>query len=576
MAHSFQQNGQWQEAMTLYQQVLGIDPHHANSLHMLGVIAAQQGNHQQAVDLIEQAAKLAPGNAALYNNLGSAHQGLKQHAAALACFDQAISIDPNLPEAHCNRAAALKNLKQFTAALNSINQAISLATNYAEAYNVRGTILEALQQLPEALTDFEHAISLNPQHAKAHWNKAKIECVLKNFSAALSSCEQAIAIDPAFAEAYSSRGVILHTLNQPEAAITSCRKAILLKPDDALLHYNLGVIEQAYSHWQAAIESYDRATAIDPDHVGATWNKALIFLVTGDWGTGWPLHEWRWKRQDIIVKSRNFSQPLWLGGSSLEGKTILLHREQGLGDALQFCRYAPLVKKLGARVILEVPRSLMALLSTLEGVDEIVEQWKPLPHFDVHCPLMSLPLAFKTTPQNVPFSAGYLHSDPARVAQWKNRLGSTQRRRIGIAWSGNPNQLDDAIRSLELAQLLPYLPDNANYFVLQKDIRDIDRPSLLAHPDIQHFDDELADFSDTAALCQLMDLVISVCTSIAHLAGALGKPTWILLHTPPEWRWLTERSDSVWYDSARLYRQKEIGNWQAPLAQLRADLLQLK
>jgi hypothetical protein len=225
-------------------------------------------------------------------------------------------------------------------------------------------------------------------------------------------------------------------------------------------------------------------------------------------------------------------------------------------------------------VILEVPRSLMALLSTLEGVDEIVEQWKPLPHFDVHCPLMSLPLAFKTTPQNVPFSAGYLHSDPARVAQWKNRLGSTQRQRIGIAWSGNLIHQNDAIRSLELAQLLPYLPNNADYFVLQKDIRDIDRPSLLARPDIRHFADELADFADTAALCQLMDLVISVDTSIAHLAGALGKATWILLHTPPEWRWLIKRSDSVWYDSARLYRQPGDGDWVGLLKKMMDDLQQ--
>jgi tetratricopeptide (TPR) repeat protein len=474
MAHSFQQNGQWQEAMTLYQQVLGIDPHHANSLHMLGVIAAQQGNHQQAVDLIEQAAKLAPGNAALYNNLGSAHQGLKQHAAALACFDQAISIDPNLPEAHCNRAAALKNLKQFTAALNSINQAISLATNYAEAYNVRGTILEALQQLPEALTDFEHAISLNPQHPKAHWN------------------------------------------------------------------------------------------------------KALVLLMTGDWLTGWEEHEWRWQATNKAPPGQAFQQACWLGKQSIKDKTILLQSEQGLGDTLQFCRYVPLLQQQGAHVILQAQKPLLGLLSTLQGLGALIEDGQQPPSFDLHCPLMSLPLAFQTTPENASFNKAYLHAMPARITYWENQLGAPTRPRVGIAWSGNPKHENDLRRSIPLAQILHYLPDNCDYFVLQKDIRESDRENLAKAEKIYDPSCQINDFTDTAALCQLMDVILSVDTSIAHLAGALGKPVWIMLPDPPDWRWLQKRSDSVWYPSARLYRQEISADWCRPLEKINTDLKTLK
>ncbi|PIT71198.1 hypothetical protein B9Z41_17075, partial [Limnohabitans sp. JirII-31] len=285
---------------------------------------------------------------------------------------------------------------------------------------------------------------------------------------------------------------------------------------------------------------YDKAISLKPDYAGAHWNKSLELLALGQFKEGWKSYEWRWKHEDLGSKLPNFSQPQWLGVESLQGQTILLHSEQGLGDTIQFCRYAKLVKAQGARVVMEIPAALVPLLQGLEGVDELVQSRQALPAFDYHCPLLSLPLAFKTELSTIPSPEPYLRSDKAKVNQWRIKLGPKSKPRVGLVWSGSTQHKKDHNRSLRLDELIHYLPNSFDYVCLQKEIRAVDQETLKQSR-IQYFGDELKDFADTAALCELMDVVISVDTSVAHLSGALGRPTWVLLPYVPDWRWLLDR-----------------------------------
>jgi hypothetical protein len=272
---------------------------------------------------------------------------------------------------------------------------------------------------------------------------------------------------------------------------------------------------------------------------------------------------------------RDFVQPLWLGEAPLQGKTILLHSEQGLGDTIQFSRYASLVAKSGTQVLLEVQKPLVGILKGLEGVSQAFAQGEPLPAFDYHCPLLSLPLALRTTLKTIPADIPYIKAGQRELEVWSNRLGRKTKPRIGLAWSGSPTHKKDHNRNIEVASLLPHLPNGCEYFALQKDVREHDK-AALSQSVVRYFGEELKDFRDTAALCELVDLVVSVDTSIAHLGGALGKPTWILLPYPPDWRWLLNRSDSPWYPTVKLYRQSSNMKWGSVLESMRHDLMLMK
>ena len=299
---------------------------------------------------------------------------------------------------------------------------------------------------------------------------------------------------------------------------------------------------------------FERALKIKPDYAEAHCNWALCRILVGDFDHGWKSNEWRWETAHLRKEKRNFVQPLWLGSNEITGKTILLHSEQGFGDTIQFCRYVPLVAERAARVILEVPESLRELMETLTGSAQIVPKGEPLPQFDLHCPLMSLPLAFKTRLESIPCATPYLGALPSAVKSWNARLGQRRRSRVGLVWSGRPEHKNDHNRSLKLSTLLPLLDCDVTFISLQREVRPGDAATLKGL-DIVHFGGELKNFSDTAAIISNLDVVISVDTSVAHLAGALGTPVWILLPFVPDWRWLLDREDSPWYPTARLFRQ---------------------
>jgi tetratricopeptide (TPR) repeat protein len=539
-ANALHQRGQLESARILYEEILKIQPMHFDALHLLGVIAAQSKNPEKAADLIAKAIKINPNHAATYCNRATALQELNQFDAAVDSYDKAIALKPDYALAHCNRGNVLKALRRFEAALASYDRAIALKDDFPEAYSNRGNVLQELRQFEAALANYDKAIAIKADYAEAYFNRGCLLKQLGQFAAALASFDQAIAIKADYAEAHVNRGVMLKELHRLEEALAS----------------------------------YNRAIAIKRDFAEAYVNRSTALLLRGDLERGWLDYEWRRKRDSglSVREERHFRQPLWVGESSIAGKTILLHSEQGLGDTLQFCRYAKLVSDLGARVILEAQAPLTSLLACLEGVSRVVARGDFLPDFDCHCPLLSLPLAFRTTLQTISAETPYLRSDPVKIARWQARLGGRTRPRIGLAWSGNPKQTHDLRRSVRLAEWIPHLPAEFQFFSLQNAVRDTDRKALLDNPDIANFTDELNDFADTAAFCECMDLVISVDTSVAHLSAALGKQTWVLLSFNPDWRWLLERDDSPWYPTAKLYRQRSLGEWSEVFERVRAEL----
>ena len=464
----------------------------------------------------------------------------QQPQLALERIAQAIAINPAVAPVHCSYGNVLLELSRCEDAIASYDRAIAINPEIPEAHYNRGIALRKIRRSADAIASYDRAIALRPDYAEAHANRANALLDLKCHAQAIADYDCAIAILPGYAQAHTNRGLALLELKRPEEAIAS----------------------------------HDRAIAIRPDFAEAYWNKSLTLLTFGQLEAGWELYEWRWKRDEALQQaSRGFAQPRWFGSENLAGKTVLLYAEQGMGDTIQFCRYARLVKALGAIVALEVPRPLMDLFSGLDGVDVLVETGSKLPAFDYHCPLLSLPLAFRTNMATIPNSGPYLCSSADRRAIWARRLGSRTKPRVGLVWSGNAAYKNDHNRSLSLTEVIQHLPQTLDYISLQKEVSD-DEKRMLGSAGIRHYGDDLRDFADTAALCDLVDVVVSVDTSVAHLAGAIGKTTFIVLPYSSDWRWLLNRDDSPWYDSVTLYRQSTEMLWSPVLSRVSRDLLQ--
>ncbi len=421
-------------------------------------------------------------------------------------------------------------------------------------------------RIAEARAAYTHFIESDPNDFQALYMLGVLEVQTRNLARAVDMLTRAAALAPMNAAIHSNAGIALNEAGYPAEALQFFDHAVSLEPDNADIHYNRAKVLRAMGRVAETAASYERVVAAQPDNADARWALSVCYLQLGDLARGWPLYEARWQAPSLKL-GRNFSQPLWQGIQPLSGKSILLHNEQGFGDALQFCRYVPRVAAQGARVILEVQKPLIGLLKQLDGVAEIVASGEPLSETDYHCPLLSLPFAFRTTLETIPASANYLVADPQRVEAWRRKLGPQTAPRIGIAWSGNAHQVNDANRSIAFETFAAQLPSGFEYISLQKDVRVADAAALRARDDIRTFAEELTDFAETAALTTLMDGVVTVCTSTAHLAGALGKPTVVLLCFDPCWRWLLERSDSPWYPSVTVIRQTRPGDWQGVLEQ---------
>ncbi|MFB9124886.1 glycosyltransferase family 41 protein [Paraburkholderia dipogonis] len=546
-AVALQQNGAFDDAEELYREILELKPRHFDALQLLGALALQAGRLQEGVELL----------------------------------GKALAINAKQAPLHSNLAYALNVLQRFDEALASADRALALQPKFPDALNNRGNAQAGLNRPLDALGSFDRAIGWNPDFAQAWNNRA---CVLRDLGRpadALASCDHALALQPGYPDAWSNRGNAFSDLNQPEEAQRCYRHALELAPAFADAWNNLGLTQIDLNQHAQALVSYERALAVNPDGAETHWNESLCLLQMGQLEAGWQKYEWRWERSRIKASRRSFAQPLWLGDFSIGGKTILLHAEQGLGDTLQFCRYAALVSKLGAKVVLEVPRELMRLMATLDGVDQLIEAGHALPMFDCHCPLLSLPLAFKTGLDSIPSTTPYLYADPEAAGQWRERLHAPAdaRLKVGLVWAGGNRphvaelRKNDARRSIAFARLAPLLDvPNVQFFSLQKGPAAQQLESDVRSKHVIDYTEELDDFADTATLVANLDLVISVDTSTAHLAGALDKPVWILNRFDTCWRWMLERTDTPWYPRARLFRQPVLGDWDSVIQAARDAL----
>ncbi|MBU3614812.1 tetratricopeptide repeat protein [Polynucleobacter sp. Latsch14-2] len=454
------------------------------------------------------------------------------------------------------------------------NKVTSPPQDPTEDQFAKGNLLLGENKHQMAIDCFNKAISIKPDHPAAFYNRGNALLGLSRFDDAINSFDQCISFNPKSAEAYFNRGIAQVALKQFASAIHSFDRAIEIKPNYSGAFNNRGLAQQSLLHLKDAVSSFDMAVNLDPKLFGARLNLSLCLLLSGDFKRGWKEFECRWDEGGYCnLENRDFSIPRWDGKESLKNKMIFLYGEQGFGDAIQFSRYIPLVAQLGAKVIVEAPASLLELFSNIEGISKIIKRGDAVPNCDFHYPLLSLPHALSTDLLNIPFPQGYLRADKQKITHWKKKIGKKNKPLIGLVWSGNAGHHNDQNRSIALENFISVLGPEYGFVCLQNEIKETELPTLLAHPEIQYFGSEIKDFDDTAAICSLMDLVISVDTSVAHLAGALGKPTWLLLPQLPDWRWLLGREDSPWYESMKLYRQKTFGSWSDTLAEVKTDLL---
>jgi tetratricopeptide (TPR) repeat protein len=565
--------GREEDSLRVYDKSLAFDNRQFNVFSNRAVALKKLKRFSEAVESCDQAIKLNPDYAIAYANRGDALQSLKRHTEALHSFEKALALSPGYALAYNYRGNALHDLKRLEEALDSYDRAIALNPEYAEAYSNRGNVLQDLKRLNEAVASYDNAIAINPDYAEAYYNRGVTLQYLNQFNDALTSYDRAIALNPDYAEAYSSRGVALQYFNRFHDALISYNLAITLNPEYVEAYICRGTAFQGLKQLDEAVADYDRAIVLNPNDTAAYWNKSLLKILNGEYEEGWRLYEWRWKKSPLIDTLRTYQQPLWLGEPSLSNKTLLIYPEQGLGDYIQFIRYATLVEQLGAKVILEVPAPLISIALTLTGQFTAVAQGEPLPDFDYHCPIMSLPLAFKTTAKTIPAQNPYLYADKDKQSIWRQRLGEKSRSRVGLVFSGSESNDNDHNRSIALKQfeLLFSLP--IEFHCLQRDIRPDDAVFMANNKQIKSHHDLLYDFSDTAALVEEMDLVVSVDTSVAHLAAALGKKVWILLPFVPDYRWMLDRTDSPWYPNVTLFRQTAMGDWDSVIEKLNGMLL---
>jgi tetratricopeptide (TPR) repeat protein len=489
---------------------------------------------------------------------------------ALASYDRLLALRPDFAEGHNNRAVVLADLKRFDEALASYDKALTLRPEYAEARHNRGTALLDLGRMEDAIADFDRAVAIRPDYAAAFHSRGTALIALGRRSEALASFDRALAFRPDGADTLIRRADLLGEFNRFEEALASYDKALTLRPDVAETHDSRGKALAALRRFPEAIASFERAQALAPDMVRAHVNEAVARLISGDLARGFAKYEWH-RKMDAAPR-RAFSKPRWDGLNSLYDKTILLYDENRFSDAIQFCRYVPQVAGRGARVILQVAPPLRRLMGNLVGVSQVHSDEDALPDFDLHCPLASLPLAFGTKLDTIPSGTPYLRPPTGMLLAWEMRLSARKRPRIGLAWAGDPRHEGDRDRSIGLRTLMPLLDVDATFVRLQTELRAGDEAVLKNRDDIFDPTEMLNDFSDTAALVARLDLVISVDTSAAHLAGALGKPVWILLSCTPDWRWLLGRGTTPWYPTAHLYRQAAPGDWGEVAARVKADI----
>ncbi len=597
-----------QEAIASYDRAIALNPRFAEAYSNRGNALRALGRLEEAVLDYGRATDLAPGFAQAFCNRGCTLRDLKRPQEALWSCDRAIAVKPDLAEAHFNRGNVLQDLGRSDEALQSFERSIEIRPDYTEAWNNRGYVLKELGRPGDAVASLDRAILLNPRFAEAHSNRGNALRDLGRYEDAIGSCDRAIESKPDFATAYHNKAKALQELGREAEALSNYERALLLEPNFASAHNGRGNaleglrrLEEALASYDEAIgckpdfadawsnrgnvlkdmrqiekalRSHDCAIELRPDFVEAYWNKSICSLLAGDFESGWPLYEWRKRKPDPLGVSP-YPRPVWSGDTPLDGKTMYVHAEQGFGDTIQFCRFALLVRERGAKVILAVQDPLVRLLGNLGPDITTIALSSAPPEFDYQAALMSLPPAFRTG-GTCPVAVPYCRPESRNIGKWHDRIGK-HGFRAGICWQGNRQVKIDAGRSFPLCyfEKLAAMPD-VRLISLQKNdgVEQLfDLPGDMVVETLGNdFDAGPDAFVDTAAVMMSLDLVVTADTAIAHLAGALGRPVWLVLQHVPDWRWLLDRADSPWYPTMRLFRQKQRGDWAGVFAEIASEL----
>jgi Flp pilus assembly protein TadD len=601
------------EAIAHCRRASELKPDDLSILESLGTVLAGTGDWAGAVAVFHRMCQLCPSSAVLRDRLGLGLMKAGRHDDAIRCFREAMQIDPGLVDAHNNLGIALKEQGRLAEAQTCFKHALSINADAPGVRNNLGLVLHEMGYLDEAGAQFQAALRQLPRSVEVHNNLGRLLRAQGKLIEAEAILRRAVDLSPGSADGYNNLGIVLRELGHHHEAESAFRQSLALKPRCAEVLDNLGQLLRAGGRLDEAEQCFVQAIEADADFAGARnnlglirmergafrearllWEEAIqldsklaharvnlaqLALLQGEFLRSWELFEWRWQVREERPEPRSFDQPAW-DGSPLNGRTILLHAEQGLGDTIQFVRYAPLVQERGGIVVLELPRALVPLLQGCTGIDRVVSLGTELPRFDFHAPLMSLPCIFKTNVDTVPAVVPYLAPETKRVAAWKSELDALPGLKVGIVWQGNPRHRNDRVRSVPLAQFAPLarLP-GVRLIALQKGPGRQQLPAFMAEHLVTDWGERLdattGSLTDAAAVLMGVDLLISVDTALAHLAGALARPVWVALPFVPDWRWLLDRDDSPWYPTMRLFRQTSPGDWQGTFARIAQEVPQL-
>jgi len=557
--------GRLEEAAEHLRQALTLNPNHGGAHDNLGIVLAKLDRHDEAAASFREALRLNSANPETHMNLGNVLTTLGKLPEAEATYRRAIALRPDLALAYFQLANTLNDQHRTDEAVATYRHALQIKPHDHKVLNNLGTVLMEQGKLEEAVDCFREALRLKPDYGRGYTNLGNAYREQGKLDEAVACCERALDFDPDSAEAQNTLGAALFHQGKIDDAIARFQPAVQLKPGFANAYHNLGAAIMEQGKPEKALDSFREAVRHQPDYAIAHMSLGMVYLSLGNFEQGWAEYEWRWKTKEFAP--RPLTQPRW-DGSRLDGKTILLYAEQGLGDTLHFIRYAALVKERGGTVVVESQPALLRLLARSPGIDRLVAADAPLPPFDVYTPLLSLPLLFGTAAETVPAEVPYVFAEPALEQRWREELGILAGFKIGINWQGNPQHKKDRQRSFPLVRLAPLAQvPGVKLISLQKgagaeQLHQAGAP--LGVMDLENRLDEAAGpFMDTAAVMKNVDLVVTSDTATAHLAGALGVPVWVALPFAADWRWQADRPDSPWYPTMRLFRQTRPGDWES-------------
>jgi tetratricopeptide (TPR) repeat protein len=563
------------EAIAGFDVVLALAPEHAGALLNRAVALHRLGRLPDALAGLDRLVRLHPGLAAGWTARAAVLEALRRLPAAVASEARAAALLPGQAAAQTRLARLLARAGDAEAALAHFALAVQLSPQDPDPLIGRALIWQSLWRHEEALRELEAAAALAPDEAAVLDAQAASLAALGRWPEAdasrarrLQALDRAVADNPDQPEPRRRRAMLLYHLDRFEEALADHEASAPPASRSAQAWFERGALLSALGRETEALGCYDKALALQPATPRTHYDRSMNRLALGDLPAAWTEFEWRWQVPEFPSRLLHFDEPRWTGAEEIAGKRLLLHAEQGLGDTLQFCRYASLAAARGATVLLQVQPQLVGLLQSLPGPAVVLPQRADLPAFDLHCPLMSLPRAFGTSLETIPAAVPYLSALPERIEAWRSRLGPAAGLRIGLVWSGNSRQGNDRRRSMPLAAAAPIFRPGIEVFALQPEVPERDLASLAGLPGLQLLGPQCQDFRDVAAVISLLDVVVTVDTSFAHLTGALGRPVFVLLSRLADWRWLLHRRDSPWYPTARLFRQPSHGDWGSVMAEV--------